>query len=67
VVTRQNRVNRLEPEVLVLTDAAKQILREPVEFDLRQAGAPADSRRLAIVGSLPDGAYGINLSTLYAG
>jgi HD-GYP domain-containing protein (c-di-GMP phosphodiesterase class II) len=67
VVTRQNRVNRLEPEVLVLTDAAKQILREPVEFDLRQAGAPAGSRRLAIVGSLPDGAYGINLSTLYAG
>ena len=67
VVTRQNRVNRLEPEVLVLTDAARQILREPVEFDLRQAGAPAGSRRLAIVGSLPDGAYGINLSTLYAG
>jgi HD-GYP domain-containing protein (c-di-GMP phosphodiesterase class II) len=67
VVTRQNRVNRLEPEVLVLTDAAKQILREPVEFDLRQAGAPAGSRRLSIVGSLPDGAFGINLSSLYAG
>lgn len=67
VVTRQNRVNRLEPEVLVLTDANKQILREPVEFDLRQASAAAGTRRLAIVSALPDGAYGINLSSLYAG
>lgn len=67
VVTRQNRVNRLEPEVLVLTDASKQILREPVEFDLRQASAPEGMRRLSIVGALPDGAYGINLTSLYAG
>ena len=67
VVTRQNRVNRLEPEVLVLTDANKQILREPVEFDLRQASAVAGTRRLAIVSVLPHGAHGINLTSLYAG
>jgi HD-GYP domain-containing protein (c-di-GMP phosphodiesterase class II) len=66
VVTRQNRVNRLEPEILVLTDAGKKLLREPVEFDLRQAGAGAGARRLSIVGALPDGAYGINLASLYA-
>lgn len=67
VVTRQNRVNRLEPEILVLTDAGKKLLREPVEFDLRQAGTGAGVRRLSIVGALPDGAYGINLVSLYAG
>lgn len=67
VVTRQNRVNRLEPEVLVLTDASKQVLRAPVEFDLRQAGGPAGTRRLAIVGALPDGAFGIDVASLYAG
>lgn len=68
VVICHNRVRRLEPRVLVVTDAAKQQLSIPFELDLMtQSHGPVGSKPIRIDKGLSDGAYGLNLSALYAG
>jgi HD-GYP domain-containing protein (c-di-GMP phosphodiesterase class II) len=68
VVVCHNRVRRLEPRVLVVTDAAKKLLDRPYEMDLMtQSQGSIDSKPARIDRGLPDGAYGLDLSALYAG
>jgi HD-GYP domain-containing protein (c-di-GMP phosphodiesterase class II) len=68
VVVCHNRVRRLEPRVLVVTDAARKQLSMPFELDLMtQAHGPVGSKPIRIDRGLAEGAYGLNLSALYAG
>lgn len=68
VVVCHNRVRRLEPRVLVVTDAAKRQLSMPFELDLMtQAHGPVGSKPVRIDRGIGEGAYGLNLSALYAG
>jgi HD-GYP domain-containing protein (c-di-GMP phosphodiesterase class II) len=68
VVVCHNRVRRLEPRVLVVTDAAKGSLAVPFEMDLmRQSQGAIGNKPVRIDRGLADGAYGLNLAALYAG
>jgi hypothetical protein len=60
-VLAHNRVRRLEPRVLVLTDAAKKPLHEPRSLDLLLQPKDADGVDIKIVRGLPTGAYGLDL------
>jgi HD-GYP domain-containing protein (c-di-GMP phosphodiesterase class II) len=68
VVVCHNRVRRLEPRVLVVTDAAKKQLDMPFELDLMtQPHGAVGTKPLRISKGLPEGAYGLDLAALYAG
>ena len=68
IVVCHNRVRRLEPRVLVVTDAAKKSLAVPYEFDLMtQSQDTLHSKPVRIDKGLADGAYGLDLAALYAG
>lgn len=68
VVVCHNRVRRLEPRVLVVTDATKRKLAIPYEMDLMTQPPPRAGRKpVRIDRGLADGAYGLDLAALYAG
>jgi hypothetical protein len=68
IVVCHNRVRRLEPRVLVVTDARKNQLELPYELDLMtQPHGPVGSKPIRIDKGLADGEYGLNLAALYAG
>jgi HD-GYP domain-containing protein (c-di-GMP phosphodiesterase class II) len=68
VVVCHNRVRRLEPRVLVVTDRAKRKLEAPYELDLlTQSPASVNGKPIRIDRGLPEGAYGLDLASLYAG
>ncbi len=68
VVVCHNRVRRLEPRVLVVTDPAKRQLDVPYELDLMtQPQGVVGGRPIRIDRGLTDGTYGLNLAALYAG
>jgi HD-GYP domain-containing protein (c-di-GMP phosphodiesterase class II) len=68
IVVCHNRVRRLEPRVLLVTDAAKKQLDVPFEFDLMTQSQPAiGSKPIRIDRGLADGAYGLEMAALYAG
>ncbi len=61
IVVNQNPVRRLKPEVVIVTDADKNILDTPSLVDLaRTSQAPGDPDALWIRRELPPGEYGIN-------
>ena len=64
-VLAHNRVRRLEPRVLVLTDPAKQAIHEPSPLDLLLHPKAADGTDIKIVRGLPAGAYGLDLRQFY--
>jgi HD-GYP domain-containing protein (c-di-GMP phosphodiesterase class II) len=64
VVLAHNRLRRLEPRVLVLTDAAKQPLERAVERDLHDS-TPDGTPRVHILKGLPPGAYGVSPQEYY--
>ena len=64
-VLAHNRVRRLEPRVLILTDAAKQAIHEPLPLDLLLQPKAADGSDIKIVRGLPTGAYGLDLRQFY--
>ena len=64
-VLAHNRVRRLEPRVLVLTDPAKQPIHEPMPLDLLLQPKAADGTDIKIVRGLPAGAYGLDLRQFY--
>ncbi len=67
VVVCHNRVRRLEPRVLVVTDAARDVLDRPYEIDLMMHSQEAvGGKPVRIDRGLADGAYGLNLAELYA-
>ena len=61
IVLEHNGVRRLEPKILVLTDAEKNLLTQP--FSMELMGTGADRRK--ILRGLADGAYGIDYRDYY--
>jgi HD-GYP domain-containing protein (c-di-GMP phosphodiesterase class II) len=64
VVTALRPEHRLEPEVLVLTDAAQRLLPVPRRRDLHGAARAGDRRGGRIARGLPPGAYGLDPSRM---
>jgi HD-GYP domain-containing protein (c-di-GMP phosphodiesterase class II) len=64
-VLAHNRVRRLEPRVLVLTDVNKQAIHEPASLDLLLQPKDVEGNDIKIVRGLPTGAYGLDLRTFY--
>ena len=64
-VLAHNRVRRLEPRVLVLTDTEKKSIHEPLPLDLLLQPKAADGSDIKIVRGLPTGAYGLDLRQFY--
>jgi len=67
VVVRHNRVRRLQPNVLLVTDANKQLLERPVAIDLMNQYPLGRREPLRIRCGLPADAYGIDTSAYYIG
>lgn len=64
-VLAHNRVRRLEPRVLVLTDTAKKPLYDPMPLDLLLHPKAVDGSDIKIVRGLPTGAHGLDLRQFY--
>ncbi|MGZ3236933.1 MAG: HD-GYP domain-containing protein [Burkholderiaceae bacterium] len=64
IVLEHNKIRRLEPRVLVLTDTDKEMLAQPVSLDL-MAKNKSNSEQRKILRGLPDGAYDINYRDYY--
>ncbi len=65
VVLTVNRVKRLQPTVLVLTNPDKVPLSRPIELNLSRNVLDAKERPIRIVRGLPAGAYGLKLRDYY--
>ncbi len=65
VVVAHNRIRRLEPKVLVLSNPDKSPLAQPLERDLFKEGKAKGSKPLRITRGLPSGAYGFKLRDYY--
>ena len=65
VVVAHNRVRRLEPKVLILSNPDKSPLAQPVERDLFKEGKAKGSKPLRITRGLPAGAFGFKLRDYY--
>lgn len=66
IVVAHNRVRRLEPRVLVLTDPKKRPLERPFERDLLAGSTEDDGRSIRITRGLPAGAFGLSPGDYYA-
>jgi HD-GYP domain-containing protein (c-di-GMP phosphodiesterase class II) len=64
-VLAHNRIRRLEPKVLVLTDVEKKPLHEPTPLDLLLQPKAVDGSDIKIARGLPTGAYGLDLRQFY--
>jgi HD-GYP domain-containing protein (c-di-GMP phosphodiesterase class II) len=64
-VLAHNRVRRLEPRVLILTDPDKKVIHEPASLDLLLQPKAPDGTDIKIVKGLPTGAYGLDLRQFY--
>lgn len=64
-VLAHNRVRRLEPRLLVLTDVDKKPVHEPQSLDLLLQPKAPDGTDIKIVKGLPSGAYGLDLRQFY--
>jgi HD-GYP domain-containing protein (c-di-GMP phosphodiesterase class II) len=67
VVVRHNRVRRLQPTVLLITDPGKQPLDRPMGFDLLYQQEIGRDTPVRIRCGLPVDAYGIDTSGYYLG
>ena len=66
VVLAHNRSRRLEPRVIILTDAEKRPLAEPFERDLFTQAVVKGVKPIRIHRGLPAGAYGLKPHDFYA-
>lgn len=64
IVVEHNKIRRLEPKVLVLTDMEKEMREKPTMLDL-MARNKSSSEQKKILRGLPDGAYGIHYRDYY--
>lgn len=67
VVVRHNHVRRLQPNVLLVTDANKQSLERPVAIDLLNQHSLGRKEPLRIRCGLPANAFGIDTTAYYVG
>ncbi|MBR7801784.1 HD-GYP domain-containing protein [Undibacterium fentianense] len=65
IVLEHNKVRRLDPKVLILTKADKNLLEKPMMFDLMRQDLVEDAERISILRGLPDGAYGLICHDFY--
>lgn len=65
VVVAHNRIRRLEPKVLILSNPDKSPLAQPVERDLFKEGQAKDGKHFRITRGLPAGAFGFKLRDYY--
>jgi HD-GYP domain-containing protein (c-di-GMP phosphodiesterase class II) len=65
VVVAHNRIRRLEPKVLILSNPDKSPLAQPLERDLFKEGKSKGSKPLRITRGLASGAYGFKLRDYY--
>ena len=66
VVTKQNRIRRLRPEVMIIMDADKQLLDQFQVVDLNEEKvAPQGNHSLWIECGLPPGSHGIDPAEFY--
>lgn len=65
VVVAHNRIRRLEPKVLILSNPDKSALAQPVERDLFKESKAKNSKPLRITRGLPAGAFGFKLRDYY--
>jgi HD-GYP domain-containing protein (c-di-GMP phosphodiesterase class II) len=65
VVTALDKVQRLEPRVLVLTGADKNTLDRPYELDLLKQKDLAPDKKVRILRSLPAGVHNIDFRNFY--
>lgn len=66
IVTRQNQIRRLRPEVMVILDSRKQLVEDFRVIDLNEETATEEGRQsLWIECGLPPGAYGIDPTEYY--
>lgn len=64
IVVQHNETRRLEPRILVLTDADQQMLDEPREVDMLQLNQRAE-QAVHIRRGLVEGSYGIDFRNYY--
>lgn len=62
IITEQNIDRRLRPKVMLILDRDKLPVKKTIEIDLLSYTHDADDRPVDIQKSLPDGAYGIDLT-----
>ena len=66
IVTRQNQIRRLRPEIMVIMGADRQLLDDFRVIDLNEETATKEDRQsLWIERGLPPGAYGIDPTEFY--
>ena len=71
IVLEPNRLRRLEPKILILTNPDKSLLEQPKVLNLMsqpedpQFPKEGDNLRIRIMRGLPDGAYGIDSRSFY--
>jgi HD-GYP domain-containing protein (c-di-GMP phosphodiesterase class II) len=65
IVLEHNKIRRLEPKVLILTNADKSLLETPRLFDLMRQKIDDETRIKRIQRGLPDGAYGLVCRDFY--
>lgn len=65
IVMEHNKVRRLEPKVLLLTEADKSIAKKPTVIDLMRQKISEQSVPIKILRGLPDGAYGLVFRDFY--
>jgi HD-GYP domain-containing protein (c-di-GMP phosphodiesterase class II) len=59
-VVSHNKIRRLKPRVLILTDSAKDVLETPCGIDLMRDPKDGNGELITIWRGLPIGAYGVN-------
>ncbi len=65
IVVRQNRVRRLQPRLLFLTDSKKTRRDPPVDVDLMRQPKDASGELIRILRGLPTGAFGIDTNAYF--
>jgi hypothetical protein len=66
VVTRQNRIRRLRPEIMLIMNARKELLESFAVIDLNEESVSDDGRHsIWIERGLPPGAHGIDPTEFY--
>ncbi|WP_428718695.1 HD-GYP domain-containing protein [Undibacterium curvum] len=65
IVLEHNKLRRLEPKILILTDRDKNQLEQPYPFSLMHQDKSEGKTQVRILRGLPDGAYGIDSRRFY--
>ncbi len=65
IVVRQNRLRRLRPRLLLLTDPTKKVRDKPIELDLMEQPSDDHGTPIRIIRGLPSGAFGVDSQAFF--